>query len=330
MKQKNKNLHKAKKAKKDEFYTQLHDIENETKHYKDQFRGKTVYCNCDDPTISKFYHYFSYNFEFLGLKKLIATCYRNTDPDMFSKGISEKAVKLEYYGFRDGERVPNKADIVKTELEGDGDFRSDECIEILKEADIVVTNPPFSLFRDYVAQLVEHNKQFLIVGPMGAITYKGIFPLMRDNKLWLGCTAVKEFKKPCGEIQKFGNICWFTNMLHKSRNEPIKLFRRYYPKNYPVYENYDAIEVNRVADIPEDYYGYMGVPVSFMNKYCPEQFEIYGATESDGKGFSRKLWNPESGVTHAMVNGKKVFKRFFIKRKGVKQSNYPFTKTMTQ
>ena len=305
----NRNLHKAKAAKKDEFYTQLADIENEVRNYFEHFRGKVVYCNCDDPTISNFYHYFSYNFEFLGLKKLIATCYRNTDPDMFSKGVSDKAVKLEYNGFKDGENVPDKADIVRTELKGDGDFRSDECIEILKEADIVVTNPPFSLFRDYVAQLVEYNKQFLIVGPMVAIQYKEIFPLLKDNKMWMGCASIKEFKKPCGEIQKFGNMTWYTNMEHKSRNDEIKLWQKYTPEEYPQYDNYDAINVDKVVDIPEDYEGYMGVPITFMDKYNPEQFEIVRFRKGNDNKDLR------------LPCGKEPFTRIIIRNKtiGVKQ-----------
>ena len=315
----NRNLHKAKAAKKDEFYTQLADIENEVRNYFEHFRGKTVYCNCDDPTISNFYHYFSYNFEFLGLKKLIATCYRNTDPDMFSKGISDKAVKLEYNGFKDGENVPDRKDIKETILEGDGDFRSDECIEILKEADIVVTNPPFSLFRDYVAQLVEYNKQFIVMGPKNAITYKEIFPLMKDNKMWIGMTPMSnniKFNAPEGNgySEKSVPVCWFTNMEHGRRNDQIKLWQKYTPEAYPQYDNYDAINVDKVVDIPEDYEGYMGVPITFMDKYNPEQFEIVG--------MDRPLMTELTGKqSRFKIKGVEKYARIVIKNKtlGVKQ-----------
>ena len=188
---KNANLMAAKRGKKDEFYTQLGDIENELRHYKDHFSGKTVYCNCDDPHVSNFFHYFSHNFEYLGLKKLITTCYRNQSPDMFSSHDSERAIMLEYDGFRDGENIPRVVDIGIKELQGDGDFRSQECIDILKYADIVVTNPPFSLFRQYVVQLMEHDKLFLIIGNQNAFTYKEIFPLFKEGRLWLGMDSIE-------------------------------------------------------------------------------------------------------------------------------------------
>ena len=309
----NRNFHKAKAAKKDEFYTQLADIENEVRNYFDHFKGKTVYCNCDDPRISNFFRYFSYNFKFLGLKKLIATCYRNTDPEMHSKGISDKAVKLEYYGFKDGETVPDEKDIEIRYLDGDGDFRSDECIELLKEADIVVSNPPFSLLRDYIALLNKHNKKFLFVGPKAAVIYKEVFPLIKSNKMWFGCHAVKEFIKPCGETQKFGNIGWFTNMPHKSRNDKIILHRKYSPEEYPKYDNYDAVNVGKVVDIPEDYYGYMGVPVTFLDKYNPEQFEICGFTNTGERNEGIRYENSPHG--RASVKGKEIYTRIIIKRK---------------
>lgn len=182
----NKNLHSAKSNKKDEFYTQLSDIEKEMRHYKEHFKGKVVFCNCDDPRVSNFFHYFSYNFENLGLKKLITTCYKNQNRDLFSEHKSEKAIYLEYTGDKNGDKIPNPEEIGIIKLKGDGDFRSEECIKLLKQADIVVTNPPFSLFKEYVAQLIEHDKKFIIVGNQNAITYKDIFKLIKDNKLWLG------------------------------------------------------------------------------------------------------------------------------------------------
>ena len=242
----NKNLNKAKEAKKDEFYTQLEDINNELRHYREHFRGKTVLCNCDDPRVSNFFTYFAYNFEFLGLKKLITTCYKNQNIDLFSQNKCEQAVYLVYEGDKNGDHIPNAEEIGVKPLKGDGDFRSKECIELLKEADIVVTNPPFSLFREYVAQLMEYGKKFLIIGHQNAIKYKEIFPLIKENKLWLG----------------YG--------------EDIILYKHYTPEEYPKYENLDAINVNRTEDIPCDYDGLMGVPITFMDKYNPEQFEIIG------------------------------------------------------
>ena len=214
---KNSNLHTAKKLKNDEFYTQLTDIENELKYYKEHFKDKVVYCNCDDPIESNFFKFFSLNFEFLGLKKLISTGYKENG----------KGVVYIYEGDKNGNRMPDLEEIEVKELQGNGDFRSEECIEFLKESDIVVTNPPFSLFREYVAQLMEYNKQFLIIGSQNAITYKEIFPLIKDNKLWLGVNLVKEFLQPNGEIKKFGNICWFTNLEHKKRNYPLDLYMKY-------------------------------------------------------------------------------------------------------
>ena len=236
---KNSNLHNAKSAKNDEFYTQLTDVAKELMHYKEHFRGKVVLCNCDDPTWSAFWKYFHLNFEVLGLKKLISTHYDR----------EEATYKMEYEGGDDN----NIETGVKTPLEGNGDFRHQECIELLKEADIVVTNPPFSLFREYVAQLMEYGKKFIVIGSMNAITYKEIFPLLKDNQMWLGCNSVKEFIQPDGSIKKFGNIYWYTNLDHKKRHEELIFWKHYTPEEYPKYDNYDAINVDKVNEIPVDY-----------------------------------------------------------------------------
>ncbi len=290
----NKNLNKAKEAKKDEFYTQLDDINNELKHYREHFRGKTVLCNCDDPRVSNFFTYFAYNFEFLGLKKLITTCYKNQDMDLFSQNQSDKAVYLVYEGDKNGDHIPNADEIGVIPLKGDGDFRSKECIELLKEADIVVTNPPFSLFREYVAQLIEYDKKFLIIGNVNAVKYKELFPLIMNNKIWLGASihsGDRKFWVPndyelnaagCG-IDETGRkyirvkgVRWFTNLDYKERHENLILYKHYTPEEYPKFENFDAININRTEDIPCDYNGVMGVPITFMDKYNPEQFEILG------------------------------------------------------
>ena len=300
---KNAALNAAAAAKNDEFYTQLSDIEKELAHYPDHFRGKVVYCNCDDPTVSNFFNYFSMKFTDLGLKKLITTCYKNQNPNLFSLHDTEQAIKLEYDGFRDGERVPNVEDIGVTSLEGDGDFRSTECIDILKQADVVVTNPPFSLFREYVAQLMAYDRQFIIIGSQNAITYKEIFPLIMDNKLWLGInpkgqdmlfTVPTEYADELVATKKegsayrivdgvvkgrLGNAAWFTNLDHGQRHERLILYRKYTPEDYPTYDNYDAIEVGKIKDIPEDYPGAMGVPITFLDKYNPDQFEILDANK---------------------------------------------------
>ena len=288
----NENLQAARKAKKDEFYTQLTDIESELKHYKEHFQGKTVLCNCDDPRVSNFFHYFSYNFERLGLKKLITTCYKNQNRDLFSQNDSEQAIYLEYYGDKEGDRVPNPEEIGVKRLKGDGDFRSAECIELLKQADIVVTNPPFSLFREYVAQLMEYKKKFLIIGNVNAITYKETFKLIKENQLWMGASihsGDREFGIPddyplnaasC-RIDENGKkyirvkgVRWFTNLDYPERHENLILYKNYNPDDYPKYDNYDAINVDKTADIPMDYDGAMGVPITFLDKYNPEQFEI--------------------------------------------------------
>lgn len=357
----NSQLSAAKKAKNDEFYTRMTDIEHELVHYRKHFKGKVVLCNCDDPFESNFFKYFALNFNPLGLKKLIATCYSGSpiaggeyQPSLFDDDVDEntgrhrRAYKAVVNVFRDttGDGGLDMDDIRNlldsgenelTELHGDGtygagDFRSKECLELLDEADIVVTNPPFSLFREYVATLMDYDKKFVIVGNQNAITYKEAFPLLRDDRLWLGYNKVKEFVVPSadhpergnivtdgkgGLIAKFGNICWYTNLDIKKRHEDLLLYRRYKedPSRYPKYDNYDAIEVSKVKGIPEDYYGVMGVPITFMDSYNPEQFEIIGCSESEGRGFSNGLWNPESGIAQPTIGGRKVYKRLFIRRR---------------
>lgn len=319
----NDNLRKAKAGKNDEFYTQLTDIERELRHYKDHFRGKTVFCNCDDPRVSNFFHYFSYQFETLGLKKLITTCYKNQDMELFSTGEKEQAVWLEYTGDRNGDRVPSPEEIGVHPLKGDGDFRSPESIALLKEADIVVTNPPFSLFREYVAQLMEYDKKFIIVGGTNAITYKEIFKLIKENKLWLGNgfnNGNAYFKTPHEKdfasgvydektgLVKFRNVSWYTNLDIAKRHEDLILYKTYNPTDYPKYDNYDAINVDKVADIPMDYPGAMGVPITFLDKYNPDQFEILGNLGSyapDGYSLASKIF----------INGQKIFKRILIRNK---------------
>ncbi|MEE1226515.1 MAG: adenine-specific methyltransferase EcoRI family protein [Bacteroidales bacterium] len=329
---KNDNLHKAKRAKADEFYTQLSDIENECKHYWEHFKGKTILCNCDDPRVSNFFRYFSLNFEHLGLKKLIATCYKNQDIDLFSQESSEKAVYIIYEGDKNGNRQVDDKELEVKELQGDGDFRSKECIELLKEADIVVTNPPFSLFREYVAQLIEYEKKFLIIGTQNAITYKEIFPLLKENKMWLGYG----FKGSAGHfISKYEDVAtagdhregmirvsgvtWFTNLEHNKRHEELILYKEYNPEKvpneYPKYENYNAIEVSKTAEIPMNYNGVMGVPVTFMYKYNPEQFEIIGMAEDNGKGLSGEAAEWDGKNPHCIINGKAMYKRIFIRKK---------------
>lgn len=289
------NLSRARRNKKDEFYTQIVDIERELRHYRRHFKNKVVYCNCDDPYISAFFEYFTKNFELLGLKKLITTCYKSQRMDLFSQKNSEQAIKLEYTGGAPN-NLPTPDDIGVTSLKGDGDFRSQECIDILLKADIVVTNPPFSLFREYISQLVEHNKQFIIVGNQNAIKYKDIFPLIKENKIWLGYkNGGMAFKVPdhyesgpTGYWQddsgqrwmSLGNACWYTNLDHEKCHEDLILYKNYTPEEYPTYDNYDAIEVSKTKDIPMDYEGIMGVPISFLDKHNPDQFEIVGLTAS--------------------------------------------------
>ena len=310
----------AKAAKKDEFYTRLEDIERELAHYKPHFRGKTVLCNCDDPRVSNFFHYFSHQFETLGLKRLITTCYKNQDMDLFSHNESERAIWLEYLGDKNGNRIPDPEEIGIRELRGDGDFRSPECIDLLQQADIVVTNPPFSLFREYLAQLLAYGKKFLIIGNQNNVTYTDVFPLFMQNKIWLGYkTGDMAFRVPADseprqtrywqdasgqKWRSLGNICWFTNLDIPKRHENLILFRNYTPNDYPGYDNYAAIEVGKVADIPCDYDGLMGVPLTFLDKYNPEQFEIVGDDVSLGVSKGRFY-----------VKGKRLYSRIVIRRK---------------
>ena len=291
------NLAAAKRNRNDEFYTQLTNIENEVYHYKKHFRNKVIYCNCDDPRVSKFFHYFAHNFEHLGLKKLITSCYKSKNIDMFSNHDSEQAVYLDYNGAKEGNKVPERDDIEVQELAGDGDFRNEESIEILKTVDIVVTNPPFSLFREYVAQLIEYDKKFVIIGNKNAVTYKEIFKLIKANKLWVGNTPMgvdmlfdvtKDFAEELVATKKEGSrykiidgvvkgrasAVWFTNLDFPKRHENLILYRKYNPEDYPKYDNYDAIEVSKTKDIPIDYDGAMGVPITFLDKYNPDQFDI--------------------------------------------------------
>ena len=323
----NANLTQAKKAKKDEFYTQLADIERELSHYKEHFRGKTVLCNCDDPRISNFFRYFAYNFEHLGLKRLITTCYKNQNTDLFSMNTCEQAIWLEYFGDKNGDKIPNPDEIGIHNFKGDGDFRSAECIELLKQADIVVTNPPFSLFREYVAQLIEYDKKFVIIGHQNAITYKEIFPLIKENKIWLGYG----FKGGAGHfISKYedtatagdhregmirvSGVVWFTNLDIDKRHEDLILYKTYNPEDYPKYDNYDAINVDKTSDIPCDYDGVMGVPITFLYKYNPEQFDIIWTTDRGGDGMIEHLKLPHTRFDAPVVNGNGMYKRILIRK----------------
>lgn len=309
MKEKNRNLHQAKSAKKDEFYTQLPDIERELKHYKQHFKGKVVYCNCDDPRVSNFFHYFSFNFERLGLKKLIATCYKNRDMDLFSRNDSERAIYLEYEGDKNKNNVPDPEEIGIKPLKGDGDFRSEECIELLKKADIVVTNPPFSLFREYVAQLIEYDKHFLIIGNVNAISYKEVFKQIKNNCLWLGYNTVRHFGQPDGTMFEAARSFWYTNLDISKRHEELIFYKKYSPKEYPTYDNYDAIEVSMTKDIPSDYDGAMGVPITFLDKYNPAQFEILGITDRDNNsGLKTKEYTDQDVPNPGDLNRRGVIK----------------------
>ena len=325
----NKNLQQAKKAKNDEFYTQLADIEKELAHYKDHFRGKTVLCNCDDPRVSNFFHYFSYNFENLGLKKLITTCYKNQNMELFSENSSEKAVYLEYNGDRNGDLIPNPEEIGIHHLKSDGDFRNAECVELLKQADIVVTNPPFSLFREYVSQLVKYEKKFLILGNKNALTYKEIFTLIRENELWGGVsswsggmwfetTNIDDVDEVRNDVNmKNVPSIWFTNLDHKKRHEELILYKNYTPEEYPTYDNYNAININKTAEIPCDYDGVMGVPITFLDKYNPEQFEIIGSDFFVKEGLLNEIINPEwkGKLDRGYLQGKRLYSRILIRKK---------------
>jgi Adenine-specific methyltransferase EcoRI len=340
----NRNLQAAKKAKKDEFYTQLSDIERELRHYKSHFKDKVVYCNCDDPRVSNFFHYFSYNFEKLGLRKLITTCYKSRDPELYSQNDSEQAIYLEYEGDKDGNNVPDPEEIGIKPLEGDGDFRSAETIELLEQAEIVVTNPPFSLFREYVAQLVEHEKKFLIIGNQNAMKYKAIFPLIKDNKVWYGPSIQsgdREFGVPDSyplnaassrigddgrKYIRVKGVRWFTNLEYPQRHEDLILYKKYDPDEYPTYDNYDAIEVSATKEIPLDYEGAMGVPITFLDKYNPDQFEILGITDRDNNsGLKTRVYTQQDVANPGDLNRcaairegdeyRSVYMRLLIKNK---------------
>ena len=297
----NRSLVEAAKNKQDEFYTQLTDIEKELRYYRHHFKDKVIFCNCDDPFESNFFKYFVLNFNRLKLKKLICTCYASSSVmgkqlslfdvlggDEENKDKPYKAIVTKVYDAT-GDGAIDMFDVAElfktgenelTELKGDGDFRSDECIELLKECDIVVTNPPFSLFREYMAQLVKYEKSFIIIGNQNATHYKEIFPLLQNNKVWLGYNSVKEFMRPDGSMQSFGNVMWYTNLDIKKRHEEMILIKRYNPDEYPPFDNYDAIEVSQVKNIPCDYEGVMGVPDSFLLQYNPDQFELLGVSSA--------------------------------------------------
>lgn len=354
MANKNKNLSAAKRKKNDEFYTQLADIENELRHYKEHFRDKTVFCNCDDPYESNFVKYFAMNFNALGLKKLIATCYAtspimNTQFTLFGeeeKIPDEKTTKKPYVieitevKDENGDGAIDLTDfklLLKKNkprlLNGDGDFRSDECIEFLKEADIVVTNPPFSLFREYISMLLEYQKKFLIIGNKNAVTYKEIFPLLRDNQIWIGTRNINSdfwFIVPNGDkYEKIENAlklkhimgCWFTNMDIPKRHEKLILWKNYTPEEYPKYDNYDAINVNKVNEIPCDYDDVMGVPITFLGDYNPEQFEILDARDyalfDKQKGKNTYLIKDADGA----IRGKPCYARILIRKKENRNGN---------
>lgn len=308
----NSSLHAAKDAKNDEFYTRLEDINKEINHYEDKFCGKVVFCNCDDPKWSNFWKYFHMNFEYLGLKKLITTHYEPDDVQSY---------KIEYTGGNDEDFEEG----VITPLTQNGDFRSPECLALLDEADIVVTNPPFSLFREYVAILMKHKKNFLIIGSMNAAHYKEIFPLLMDNQIWFGISSPKEFFQIDGTIKKFGNIHWYTNLDHYKRHEILDTTYKYakkeqlYPELYPTYENFDGINVDKINQIPLDYEGYMGVPDGFLDIYNPEQFELIGLSSGDmAKSVGvKKNYRGRTDLAYKDKNGKDKcpYSRIIIRKK---------------
>ena len=357
----NARLQRAARAKADEFYTQLPDIEEELRHYKEHFRGKKILCNCDDPFESNFFKYFAMNFNHLGLAKLTATSYVDSpiaegQLPLFEvqglgvkQGDSRKPYKMEIIEVRDedSDGATNLADVeylLKNQrnalslLEGDGDFRSQECIDLLKEADIVVTNPPFSLFKEYVSQLVEYDKKFIIIGNKNSIGYKDIFALIKKGRLWLGYRDINRHmwfivpdyygfeKEVDGKRLKHIMGCWLTNLDTTKRHENLTLYHRYIPEEYPHYVNYDAIEVSVVAEIPYDYFGEMGVPITFLDKYNPDQFEIIGSSGVIAKpmpDFAEEGTYVKGGPSFYLSNGdgtyKRLYKRIVIKRKGVEK-----------
>ena len=334
---------KARAEKKDEFYTQLSDIEQEMYFYREYFKGKTILCNCDDPRVSNFFKFFALSFNFLGLKKLISTCYKSQNFDLFSQNDCEKAIYAEYLGTKDTDHIPTNDELEFKYFKGDGDFRNQECIEVLKQADIVVTNPPFSLFREYISQLMEYDKKFIILGNMNAISYKEIFSLFQQNKIWLGSSihsGDREFGVPedyplnasgC-RVDEKGNkfirvkgVRWFTNIEYTQRKKELILTKKYKPSIYPKYDNYDAINVDKVHEIPCDYDGIMGVPITFLDKYNPDQFEILGvADRNNTSGLRTKLYTAEDVPNYNDLNRSSVIKvddtykttytRIFIRR----------------
>jgi len=334
----NTDLNDAKRAKNDEFYTQLTDIAEECKHYEEQFRGKTILCNCDDPRVSNFFRYFFTNFYRLGLKRIISVCYKNLKPDLFTQNKDIQAVYCIYDGKDRCDDVIEDGDyevfVKRNEwqaLKGDGDFRSEECIELLKQSDIVVTNPPFSLFREYIVQLMQYGKKFLVMGHQNAITYKEIFPFIKQNRLWLGynnfdnsrfvippeyCNGSKYQEWRDGKLfGRVSGIRWFTNLTTIKRTEELKLNERYNPKKHPRYDNYDAIEISKVTDIPMGYDEIMGVPITFLDKYNPNQFEILGS--ADDKSYYPIIFGKYEG--RITIQGTQPFKRLFIRKR--KQSD---------
>lgn len=341
----NKGLGKAKIGKNDEFYTQLSDIENELRHYKAHFQGKTVLCNCDDPRVSNFTRYFILNFQVLGLKKLIAICYKNQDINLFSQKASEKAVYLEYTGTTASNAIPSIEELGIKELNGDGDFRKPESIELLKEADIVVTNPPFSLFREYVDQLLKYKKKFLIIGHQNAITYKEIYPHLIAGELWSGygfkgmaSHFISEYEDTAtagnhkeGMIRVSG-VMWFTNLEIKKRHEEFICVRNYTPEEYPTFGNFDkCIFVKEAVDIPMDYDGLMAVPISFLEKFSPDQFDFVAMTnDSDWLKNNGATRIGEEIITKARAQGNKshitanMVSLYVIKENGV--INFPYAR----
>lgn len=318
----NSNLQDSRKQKADEFYTPLSMIENELKHYREHFKGKTVLCNCDDPRVSNFFRYFVIYFEVLGIKKVIATCYKNNNADLFSQETTEKAVCLEYEGNPKYTSESDFARIPCRELKGNGDFRSEECVEFLKEADVVCTNPPFSLFREYVPFLFKYDKKFLIIGNINSSTYTEIFPLIQTNKLWLGFNSghfwfqvpehYEEKKTDYKEIdgvkyRRMGNICWYTNLEISRTNEILETGKKLSDEKYMKYDNFDAVHINEVFDIPMDYDGIMGVPITFLTKYNPKQYRILGKLDAGTESNPYDLAKP-------VLNGKAKYKRLAVQK----------------
>lgn len=317
-KAKNAALKAASKAKEDEFYTKLSDIEKELKHYKEDFKDKTIFCNCDDPESSNFWKYFQMNFYHLGIKKLISTHYDNEKP----------SYKLEIVAKDEEKGQLSLPEYVQTPLKQNGDFRSDECIEILKEADIVITNPPFSLFREYVSQLIEYDKKFIIIGRETAITYKEIFTLLKNGKIWLGYNngdmefmvpdhyepRATRYREVNGQkYRSLGNVIWLTNIDIPKRHEDIIIFKNYDPTQYQKYDNYEAINVNKIVDIPADYSGIMGVPITLFHKHNPEQFEIIGLLAGNIKGLAGIP--SKTGKDGPYIDGKLKFGRILVRNK---------------